>query len=68
MIRELFAKNTSILRKIGFNKFNIMLIFCLFVFTTGSTSSFGIRPVISLKLGYQFESGTGTETDPYIVD
>ena len=29
--------------------------------------SFGIRPMVSLKAGTEYESGTGLKTDPYIV-
>ena len=33
-----------------------------------STESFGIRPAISLKNGIEFTDGTGTSSDPYIVE
>ena len=34
----------------------------------GSDSTSGIRPVVSLKKGIQFVRGTGTASDPYIVE
>ena len=31
-------------------------------------SSIGLRPVISLKPGMPIASGTGTATDPYVIE
>ena len=34
----------------------------------GITDSLGIRPVINLKANIQFKSGSGTESDPYVIE
>ena len=34
----------------------------------GVGSSFGVRPVVSLKKGIAISSGTGSEEDPWIIE
>ena len=35
---------------------------------TDVNTSFGVRPVVSLKPGTEYASGTGSKDDPYIVE
>ena len=56
--------STSSLAHVGYINANGSL----YYFNTRHTSTkYGLRPVINLKPGVMYASGSGSETDPYIV-